>query len=350
MDFTSLIREDLRGLKPYLPDRYRIDSDRPVWVDANENPFEGKWGRYPDPTHKKLRRKIGELRNISAENVFVSHGSDEAIDLIIRTFCMPCQDAISILNPVFEMYAHAAHIASVKVNTFSMKAPYQPGLELANQILVIPSKVLFLCSPNNPTGGSLPIEFVQHLLNHWKGMLVIDEAYIDFSDKESFLYTIQNHPNLIVLQTFSKAFGLAGLRIGMTFAQKWVVDILEAVKLPYNMSQSSCEIAIQQLENRGLPHDQIKTIKTEKEKMNKALGLFPFVEEVYPSDANFLLVKCSEAMSIYQWLMSAGIYVRLRKDKECENCIRISIGTPIENNQCLHKLSAFQEKFKSETK
>lgn len=349
MDFTSLIREDLKNLKPYLPDRYRIGAEKPIWVDANENPFEGKWSRYPDPTQKELRNKVGELRNISPDNVFVSHGSDEAIDLIIRTFCTPGRDAISIINPVFEMYAHAAHIASVKVNTFSMKAPYQPGIELANEILAVPSKVLFLCSPNNPTGGSFTIEFVQHLLTHWKGMLVIDEAYIDFSDKESFLQAIPNHPNLIVLQTFSKAFGLAGLRIGLTFAQKWVVDILEAVKLPYNLSQSSCEIAILQLENKGFPHDQIKIIKSEKEKMNKALEQFTFIEKVYPSDANFLLVKCSDARTIYQWLMSESIYVRLRKDKECENCIRISIGSPTENRQCLQKLSAFQEQLKSKT-
>jgi histidinol-phosphate aminotransferase len=342
MSFTDLIREDLRNLRPYLPERYQDTNDDPVWVDANENPYQKKWGRYPNPANFALRRKIGEIKNISPEGVFLSNGSDEAIDLIIRTFCMPGKDAISVINPVFEMYAHAARISAVDVNAFHMTAPYQPGLELAQDILAKPSKVLFLCSPNNPTGNSLPNKFVQFLLENWKGIIVIDEAYIDFSDKESYVKSISSYPNLIILQTFSKALGLAGLRIGMTFAQKWIIDILEAVKMPFNVSQSSCEIALEQLTNEGLPTEQIAEIKSEKFKMSKQLESYSFVEMVYPSDANFLLVKCIDSADLYHWLKEKGIYVRLRKDAECAQCIRISIGTPDDNQRCMRKFSEYE--------
>ncbi len=336
MDYTNLIREELRPLRPYFPERYLADQNDPIWIDANENPYSEKWGRYPQPVNTRLQQEISKLRDFPADQIFLSHGSDEAIDLIIRTFCTPQQDAISVLSPAFEMYAHAARVSAVKVHTFRMEAPYQPSVKLAEEILTTPAKVLFLCSPNNPTGNLMPEPFMEKLLQEWPGIIVIDEAYIDFAGRSSKIGLIDRFPNLIVMQTFSKAFGLAALRIGMTFAQRWIVDTLEAVKMPYNVSQASCEIALDLLQKKGYPEAEIREIVNERQQLEQQLPQFPFVEEVYPSDANFLLVRCSHAKRLHQWLKEKGIFIRLRREPACQNCLRITVGTPGENT-ALHR-------------
>ena len=343
MDYRTLIREELRHLRPYFPDRYREKQNDPVWIDANENPYSQKWGRYPSPVNARLQQEVSLIRDFPADQIFLSHGSDEAIDLIIRTFCTPQQDAVSVLSPAFEMYAHAARIAAVKVNTFQMEAPYRPGAELADEILDTPGKVLFLCSPNNPTGNLMPEPFMQKILDQWPGIIVIDEAYIDFAEQPSKTALIANHPNLVVMQTFSKAFGLAALRIGMTFAQKWIIDTLEAVKMPYNVSQASCEIALDLLQQYGYPETEIRKIIDERKKLESMLSQFSFVEQVYPSDANFLLVKCTDAAGLYHWLKERGIFVRLRKEPACKNCLRITVGTPSENTVFLTALENYMQ-------
>lgn len=345
-----MIREELRTLRPYFPERYRADQDDPIWIDANENPYNLEWGRYPRPVNARLLQEISKLREFPADRIFLSHGSDEAIDLIIRTFCTPQRDAISVLSPAFEMYAHAARVAAVNVHTFRMEAPYQPSEVLAEEILAKPAKVLFLCSPNNPTGNLMPEPFMQKILEEWPGIIVIDEAYIDFAEQPSKTGLIDRHPNLIVMQTFSKAFGLAALRIGMTFAQKWIIDTLEAVKMPYNVSQASCEIAIELLQQKGYPEAEIREIVSERKKLGQALAGYPFIEEVYPSDANFLLVRCRDAKALYQWLKDKGIFVRLRREPSCKNCLRITVGTPEENQALYNALEHYaQEKTKTQS-
>lgn len=348
VDFKSLIREDLVGLKPYFPIRYQKDVDSPVWLDANENAYNQKWGRYPNPNLSELKEKIAQFNPVKSNQILISHGSDEAIDLLIRTFCTPQKDAISIIIPGFEMYQHAARIAAVDVIKHHLPSPFIPDDQFADQILAQPAKLLILCSPNNPTGNLLPDQFIDRMLNEWPGILVIDEAYIHFAEKgASKIDLIEAHPNLIIMQTFSKALGLAGLRVGMTFAQSWVIDILNAVKMPYNVSQSSCEIALEALNQFDKIQDEINLIKAARSQMIARLSKIPFIKTIYPSDANFILIECQQAKEKYQALLEKGVFVRLRKELECADCLRLSVGTAHENELMLSALESLAHPEKS---
>ncbi|MFL5788347.1 MAG: histidinol-phosphate transaminase [Flavisolibacter sp.] len=345
-DLNSIVRENIKHLKPYSSARNEFSGTANVFLDANENSFGSpltKWyNRYPDPLQLELKKKLAPIKKIDPENILLGNGSDECIDLLIRAFCEPKKDNIIICPPTYGMYEVYAHINDIALKEVPLNNQFQLDLENIEQAIDFNSKLIFLCSPNNPTGNSLIREDVEMILNNFDGIVVIDEAYINYSRQRSFLTELNDYPNLVVMQTFSKAWGLAALRLGMNFASVEIIEILNKIKPPYNINQATQELALKALDNvEGVNAMIIETLK-ERESLTKELSSLSIVKKVYPSDANFLLVKTSDATGIYNYLKANGIIVRNRSNVLlCEGSLRITVGTPNENEQLLEALKKY---------
>ncbi len=339
MDLDKLLRKNIIDLKPYSSARDEYSGEAMVFLDANENPWNQPYNRYPDPLQRKLKEKVAGLKNISPEHIFLGNGSDEPIDLLIRAFCEPGEDNIVSIDPTYGMYQVAAGINNVEV----IKVPLTESFGLdAGKLLAAAgekTKLVFLCSPNNPSGNVLQQEAILEVVNNFKGIVVLDEAYIDFAPEKSLLTKLGQYPNLVILQTFSKAWGMAGIRLGMAFASPEIISVLNKIKYPYNLNILTQQKALELIENRSQTEDWVKQIINEREKMGQMLSELPFVIKGYPSDANFILVKMHDARGIYEFLKEKGVIVRDRsKVFLCDDSLRITVGSPEENNLLINTL------------
>lgn len=341
MEIANLVRPNIRKLVPYSSARSEFKGKAEVFLDANENPFETGLNRYPDPLQWKLKTAISQLKGVPAEQIFLGNGSDEAIDLVVRIFCEPRQDHILILPPTYGMYQVSSDIADVGIRSVSLTPDFQPDVEAILAAADEHSKILFICSPNNPTGNDVELERIRSLCAQFKGIVVVDEAYIDFSNQASCTSLLSEFPNLIVLQTFSKAWGMAGIRLGMAFASTEIIQLFNKVKPPYNINQLTQQIALETLETSQDDYRQLlSTLLSERERLIKGLGDLNFVEKIFPSDANFILVKMDDPSGTYQYLVEEGIIVRNRNSVHlCAGSLRITVGRPEENDALLTALN-----------
>ena len=347
-DINRLVRDNIKKVKPYSSARDEFSGEAKVFLDANENSLGSpsvKWyNRYPDPHQAKLKALISQVKSIPVENIFLGNGSDECIDLLYRCFCTPGKDNVIICPPTYGMYEVSAAINDVEIRKAELSPDYQLNLDAIESLVDPHTKLIWVCSPNNPTGNTIKHQDIALLLNNFTGLVVIDEAYINFAKQRSWTVELKEYPNLVVLQTFSKAWGLAALRLGMAFASREIIGWLNNIKPPYNINQATQEIAGRALEEVGQVNDMIKEIVAMREELAKVFERMPLVEKVYPSDANFLLVKMKEAGKVYEYLLSKGIVVRDRSRVElCSGCLRITIGTEQENTALVDALIAFMK-------
>ncbi|WMN10808.1 histidinol-phosphate transaminase [Marivirga salinae] len=343
VNWKDLVLPHILSLQAYSSARDEFSGDAKVFLDANENPFDEEqhnWNRYPDPLQKDIKNQLSEIKGIASSNIFLGNGSDEAIDLLFRIFCKGGESNVITCPPTYGMYKVSAAIHNVENIEVSLTNDFQLDVNAILNAANEESKMLFICSPNNPTGNSLRKDDIQNLLEKFKGIVVIDEAYIDFSAQKSWTHQLENYQNLVVLQTLSKAWGLASARLGMAFANQELIKILNKVKPPYNISGPSQKLVSDSLKNKKGFEEQIKSILAEKDKLNQKLQDIPGVKKVYLTDANFILIKINEAKSIYQKLIEKGIVVRDRSNvKLCDDCLRITIGTAEENEILITALS-----------
>ena len=345
-DLQKLVRSHIADLQPYSSARDEFDPvERDVvYLDANENPFDNGVNRYPDPQQRKLKEVIARRRGVAANQLLLGNGSDEVLDLIFRAFCIPNQDKIIVMPPTYGMYRVLANINCISLDEVSLNNDFQlVTKDILNQISS-QTKAIFLCSPNNPSGNSFRREDILTLLQSFTGLVLIDEAYIDFSTQKSLVSDLSSYPNLIITQTLSKAYGLAGIRLGICIASEEIIDILNKIKPPYNINSLTQERAISALEDWDTTQRQITQLIAERKGLFAQLEKISFVEKVYPSDANFLLVRVDDANKRYAQLIENDIVVRNRsKQVGCENCLRFSVGTPQENQiliETLNRLSS----------
>lgn len=343
VDIKKLVRKNVLQMKPYSSARDEFKGDAEVFLDANENPNPSPYNRYPDPLQWEIKRRLSTIKEIPPDQIFLGNGSDEAIDLLIRAFCEPHVDSILITEPTYGMYAVCADVNAVDIKKITLDARFDIDLSAFPDLNNTSNKLLFLCSPNNPSGNLMSRDRIIHLLQHFKGIVVIDEAYIDFTQSESFIAELKNYANLAILQTFSKAWGLAGLRLGMCFASTDIINVLNKIKYPYNVNIQTQEIALKALAFPEKVVSVVKEIIAEREALARKLKMLTITKNVYPSDANFLLVKLDDATGTYEYLMKQGIIVRNRSNvKLCDNCLRITVGTPTENTALIEALKSMQ--------
>lgn len=335
-NLQSLVRPNIWKLKPYSSARDEFSGSEGIFLDANENPY-GNLNRYPDPHQKALKTALSETKGVPTENIFIGNGSDEVIDLIYRIFANPGKDSVLICPPTYGMYEVSANINDINIVSVPLLSDFQLDMDnILKQINENPSiKIIFVCSPNNPTGNRL--RNVKTLLENFHGIVALDEAYIDFRADRTYLPKIRNYPNLIVMQTFSKAWALAGARVGVAYAQAEIVGLLDKVKPPYNVSKLNQNAALEALALKHEESDKVSKIMNEKEFLMEELEKLPIVKQIFPSDANFLLVQVSDADSIYNQLIDKKIITRNRHS-QIENCIRITVGTFNENRLLLSEL------------
>lgn len=339
MNIEKLVRKNIRSLKPYSSARDEFTGNADIFLDANENPFPSPYNRYPDPLQRELKTAISNIKNISPAQLFLGNGSDEAIDLLIRAFCEPYADAILITPPTYGMYKVCADINAVKVQEAALTPDFQLDLEKILDSVDQTTKIIFLCSPNNPSGNLLDEADVIKIVSRFNGLVVLDEAYIDFSGVPGFTPLLDQYPNLVILQTLSKAWGLAGLRLGMCFAADEIITILNKIKYPYNINISTQTIVLSKLNNQNELKKNVAIILEERELLRNKLSDIHWVKEIFPSDANFLLVRVEDATTIYTQMLNSGIILRNRSNVAlCENCLRITIGTPQENKLLIEKM------------
>lgn len=335
-DINKLVRENVKKVKPYSSARDEFSGEAKVFLDANENslgsPLRKWYNRYPDPHQQKLKAEISKIKNINVTDIFLGNGSDECIDLLYRCFCEPGKDNVIICPPTYGMYEVSAAINDIEIRKAELLPDFQLNLGLIESLTDANTKMVWICSPNNPTGNSINYQDIEVLLNNFPGLVIIDEAYINFSRQRSLLQELKEYPNLVVLQTFSKAWGLAALRLGMAFASEEIIELLNKIKPPYNINQATQDLALEALQELGQVNDMIKEIVLMREELSNVFHRMPLVEKVYPSDANFLLIKVSNAVEVYDYLLDEGIVVRDRsKVQLCDGCLRITIGTEKEN-------------------
>jgi histidinol-phosphate aminotransferase len=333
MTINQLVRPNILKMKAYSSARDEFKGAASVFLDANENPFPNNGlNRYPDPVATAVREEIAKQKDIPAENIFLGNGSDEVIDVLVRIFCEPRIDNIITLPPTYGMYEVSANTADVEVRKIVLTPNFQPNVEEILRGCDEQSKILFLCSPNNPTGNSFKKEILLELLAKFNGIIAIDEAYIDFSDAPSCKRWLTYFPNLVIMQTFSKAWGLAGIRLGMAFASTEIIGLMNKVKPPYNVNELTQRAALIALKKADKTAVKIAKILTEREKLANILRGLEFVKKVYPTDANFLLIEVLQPNDLYNWLAMNGVVVRNRNNVVlCEGCLRITVGTPEEN-------------------
>lgn len=342
----KMLRNNVKKLIPYSSARSEFEGDAQVFLDANENSLgsvlNNNFHRYPDPLQKKLKQKLSSIKNVPAEHIFVGNGSDEAIDLLIRAFCNPGVDNILIFPPTYGMYEVSAEINDVAINKVLLTENYQLDIENINRTINANTKIIFVCSPNNPTGNLLNTKNIEWLINNFNSIVVIDEAYIDFAGIESWTKRLNEFPNLVVLQTLSKAWGLAGLRIGFAYASKEIIDVFNKIKPPYNISEATQQLALKALQNEKEAKQKTCVLIQQKERLLNDFKKLGFINKIYPSNANFILVKVDNANDLYKYLLNQKIVVRNRSSQPlCENSLRITVGTPEENDTLLTALKAY---------
>lgn len=341
-DIKSITRKNILNMQAYSSARDEFKGKAEVWLDANENPNNSNLNRYPDPLQLELKAKIAELKNVTVDQIFIGNGSDEAIDLLFRAFCEPRKNKATIFTPTYGMYKVCAAINNVEL----VEIPLTKDFELPNQQMIISKTeqggLLFICSPNNPTGNSIELARVKKVAKNFKGLVVVDEAYIDFSFNKSAISLLDEIPNLVVLQTFSKAYGLAGARVGMAFASVEIISILNKIKPPYNINSLSIKATLGVIINKEVVQEQIKQIITKRKRLRIALSNLQSVKKIFPSDANFLLVEFKDAQLIFKQLIANGIVVRNRSS-QVKNCLRISIGTTEENEKLMNVLKEISQ-------
>jgi histidinol-phosphate aminotransferase len=347
VNIESLIRQNIKKLKPYSSARSEFRGNAEVFLDANENsygsPLDVNYSRYPDPLQWKLKQEISKIKGIPPQNIFIGNGSDEVIDIAFRIFCEPAKDNVIICPPTYGMYKVCANINNVAVKEVLLTNDFQLDVDGVLSAIDNHTKLLFLCSPNNPTGNNLRRKDIEYLIKNFKGIVVIDEAYINFSSQKPFLQELTKYENLIIMHTLSKAWGLAGLRLGLGFASELIIDYFNKVKPPYNINGSSQLLGLQALEKINEVNNNIKTIVSQRNFLEQELKQFDFIKKIYPSDANFILLKVSDADRLYQHLLMNRIIVRNRNSEPlCENCIRVTIGTQSENEKLLNSLKNYE--------
>ncbi|MGY5850845.1 histidinol-phosphate transaminase [Salegentibacter sp. F14] len=340
-DLDALVRPNVATLKPYSSarDEYKSVGEEMVFLDANENPFSTDVNRYPDPHQRNLKVKLAHIKGVFPENILLGNGSDEVLDLLFRAFCQPGVDNIITLPPTYGMYSVLAGINNVENREVLLSADFQPETPEIFKVITDKTKMIFLCSPNNPTGNSFTQAKVLEILENFRGIVVIDEAYIDFSQKESWLTRLEKYPNLVITQTLSKAYGLAGIRLGILYASREIIGILNRIKPPYNVNELTQQRALTELKNKEKLNSQVNEILEERSKLLQGLQGIEFVKKIYESDANFILVRVDDANKRYQQLIEKGIVVRNRSTQPlCENTLRLTIGTSEENHSLLKVL------------
>ena len=343
----GLLRENIKNLTPYSSARDEYQGEASVFLDANENafgsPLEQQYNRYPDPMQHAIKMRLKDIKGVPVRNIFVGNGSDEAIDILFRSFCNPGVDNVILVPPTYGMYQVSANINDVAVKNVPLTEEYQLNLEGIAEAIDEHTKLIFICSPNNPTGNSINRDDVETLLANFSGIVVVDEAYINFSRQKTFIQELTEYANLVVMQTLSKAWGLAGLRVGMAFASEEIIEVMNKVKPPYNVNEASQQLALQALNNIDQVNGWIRETLLERDKLVLGIKDFEFVLDIYPSDANFILVKTTDANGIYNFLVEKGIIVRNRTKVDlCEGCLRITVGTPEENALLLQTLQDFK--------
>ena len=337
-DVNRLVRESVRKLQPYSSarDEYVSDGSEMIFLDANENPFDNGVNRYPDPYQRSLKSVLSEQKGLAEQQILLGNGSDEVLDLIYRAFCEPNKDNIITLPPTYGMYKVLAGINAVDNREVLLTKDFEPNVIEILKVADSNSKLLFICSPNNPTGNAFQKKEIKELLESFNGLVVVDEAYIDFSNDESWVSELKQYPNLIVTQTLSKAYGLAGIRLGICYASEEIIGILNKIKPPYNVNQLTQQRALQRVLHQDLVKQEVKQILDEREELIKALKDLEFVTALYPTDANFVLAKVDDANKRYQQLLEKQVVVRNRSTQPlCENTLRFTVGTPEENKKLI---------------
>ena len=339
-DIQNITRTNVKNMKPYSSarDEFKDFSHNMVFLDANENPFQNGINRYPDPQQKQLKSILSKQKKVNENQILLGNGSDEVLDLLFRAFCEPNSDNVITLPPTYGMYGVLANLNAVENREVLLSKDFQPNVEEILNNVNDSTRMIFLCSPNNPTGNSFDDEAVFKILKSFNGLVVIDEAYIDFSKNESWLSQMDSFPNLVVTQTLSKAYAMAGLRVGILYASAAIISILNKIKPPYNVNTLSQETAIKKLEQNTLVA-QIKRIVSEREKLIESLASLSFIKKIFPTDANFILVQVDDAEIRYEQLIAKGIVIRNRSNQAlCDNCLRITVGTKEENLKLLEIL------------
>jgi len=345
-NLDSLVRENIKRMTPYSSARHEFSGAATIFLDANENsfgsPLPQNYNRYPDPLQLPLKEKISSIKGVPVQNIFLGNGSDEAIDLLLRIFCEPGKDNIIIFPPTYGMYEVCAEVNNIEVKKVPLTTSFQLDLDAIEASVNEHTKLIFVCSPNNPTGNSINRSDIEILLNNFNGIVVIDEAYINYAKQKTFIPELTEYPNLVILQTLSKAWGLAGLRLGMAFAGQPLIDYMNKVKYPYNINSATQQLALEALGNISSVNNWTKTTVDQKEFLAAELLKLSITQTVYPSDANFILVRLTGAKKIYEYLSAKGIIVRDRsKVILCDDCLRITIGTPEENKQLIEALKQY---------
>lgn len=345
-NLQNILRDNIKNLVPYSSARDEFKGEASVYLDANENsfgsPLDTNYNRYPDPLQFKVKQRLSEIKGVPPRNIFLGNGSDEAIDVLFRSFCRPGVDNVITVPPTYGMYEVSANINDIEIRKVKLTADYQLDMEGIAEAIDDKTKMIFICSPNNPTGNSIDRQDIETILANFDGLVVIDEAYINFSRQKPFIQELTEYANLVVLHTLSKAWGLAGLRLGMAFASEEIIEVMNKVKPPYNINEASQQLALEALKNVDQINNWIKLTVSEREKLVKDLAILPIVNKIYPSDANFILVKTVDSSGIYKYLVSKGIIVRDRSKVElCEGSLRITVGTPEENNILIDNLRNF---------
>jgi len=347
-DLNKLVRDNIKKLTPYSSARHEFTGKASVFLDANENafgsPLAEKFNRYPDPLQWQLKFQLARIKGVPAENIFIGNGSDEVIDLAYRIFCDPGKDNVIICPPTYGMYEVSANINDVAIKKVNLTKDFQLDVNGILEAVDENTKLLFICSPNNPTGNNMNREEVELILNNFPGIVLIDEAYINYSKQKTFIQELTEYPNLVVMQTLSKAWGLAALRLGLCYASLDLIDLFNKVKPPYNVNEASQQLGLEALQDTNQVNEWIRQVVEQKQLLAAALGQLSFVEKIYPSDANFILVKVNDAYALYDYFSSNEVIVRNRsKDVNCDNCLRITIGTPEENSIVINLLKSYQQ-------
>jgi histidinol-phosphate aminotransferase len=353
-DLDKLIRDNIKNLTPYSSARHEFTGKASVFLDANENAFGSplssskaatlvRYNRYPDPLQWQLKFQLAKIKGVPAENIFIGNGSDEIIDLAYRIFCNPGKDNVIVCPPTYGMYEVSANINDVEIKKVNLTEDFQLNVESILNAVDDNTKLLFICSPNNPTGNNMNRSDIEMLLNSFSGIIIIDEAYINYSKQKTFIQELTEYPNLIVMQTLSKAWGLAALRLGLCYASLDIIDIFNKVKPPYNVNEASQQIGLEALQDTATVNNWIKQVVEQKTVLINEIQQLSFVEKIYPSDANFILVKVKDANKLYDYLSGNEVIVRNRsKDVHCENCLRITIGTPEEIKVLIKLLNSYE--------
>jgi histidinol-phosphate aminotransferase len=344
----NIVRNNIKALKPYSSARDEFKGDASIFLDANENSLGSpllKWyNRYPDPLQWKIKEKLSAIKQVPVEHIFLGNGSDEPIDLLLRCFCEPGVDEVIVCPPTYGMYEVSANINNISLNRVPLTSSFQLDLPALEEAIRPNTKIIWICSPNNPSGNSIDRQDIEMVLNNFDGIVVIDEAYINFSRQRSFVTDLLDYPNLVILQTLSKAWGLAALRLGMAFASPDIIGYLNKVKPPYNISQPVQDLVLKALDEVGQVNDMIRVLVDARQKLEADLMMCEQVLIVYPSDANFLLVKFKDAKSMYNYLLLKGIVLRDRSNVLlCDQCLRITVGTSAENGKLLESIAEYSQ-------